>query len=168
MKEIGKVNSKLLVGLPRERYEGERRLALTPEAVDMLTERGHRVLVETDAGLGINYSDNHYSEAGAEIVDTPAEVYQADIILKILPPLPEEVALMRPRSVLFSLIPFNLFDPRAFELMMAKRITAIAYELMADERGHFPVLNVTSEIEGAASITVASELLSNAQGGKGI
>lgn len=75
---------------------------------------------------------------------------------------------MRPRSVLFSLIPFNLFDPRAFELMMAKRITAIAYELMADERGHFPVLNVTSEIEGAASITVASELLSNAQGGKGI
>ena len=168
LKEIGKVNSKLLVGLPRERYEGERRLALTPEAVDMLTERGHRVLVETDAGLGINYSDNHYSEAGAEIVDTPAEVYQADIILKILPPLPEEVALMRPRSVLFSLIPFNLFDPRAFELMMAKRITAIAYELMADERGHFPVLNVTSEIEGAASITVASELLSNAQGGKGI
>lgn len=168
LKEIGKVNSKLLVGLPRERYEGERRLALTPEAVDMLTERGHRVLVETDAGLGINYSDNHYSEAGAEIVDTPAEVYQADIILKILPPLPEEVALMRPRSVLLSLIPFNLFDPRAFELMMAKRITAIAYELMADERGHFPVLNVTSEIEGAASITVASELLSNAQGGKGI
>ena len=76
----------------------------------------------------------------------------SDIILTILPPLPEEVALMRPRSVLFSLIPFNLFDPRAFELMMAKRITAIAYELMADERGHFPVLNVTSENSGGLDV----------------
>lgn len=56
---------------------------------------GHRVLVEAGAGLGINYSDNHYSEAGAEIVATPAEVYQADIILKILPPLTAEVMMMK-------------------------------------------------------------------------
>ena len=84
LKELNKVGNRLLIGIPCERKEGEKRLALTPEAVDMLTDRGHRVLVESGAGLGINYSDNHYSEAGAEIVATPAEVFQADIILKIL------------------------------------------------------------------------------------
>ena len=72
LKELSKASNRLLIGIPCERVEGERRLALTPEAVDMLTDRGHRVLVEAGAGLGINYSDNHYSEAGAEIVATPA------------------------------------------------------------------------------------------------
>ena len=63
LKELSKASNRLLIGIPCERVEGERRLALTPEAVDMLTDRGHRVLVEAGAGLGINYSDNHYSEA---------------------------------------------------------------------------------------------------------
>ena len=84
LKEISKVNNRLLIGIPRERCEAEKRLPLTPEAVDMLTDCGHRVLVESGAGLGINYSDNHFSEAGAEIVDTPAEVFQADLILNCL------------------------------------------------------------------------------------
>lgn len=168
LKELSKAGNRLLIGIPCERVEGERRLALTPEAVDMLTGRGHRVLVEAGAGLGINYSDNHYAEAGAEIVATPAEVYQADIILKILPPFTAEVMMMKPRTTLFSTVQFNNFPHEAFELMMAKRITAIAYELMADDRQRCPVLNVISEIEGTTSITIASELLSNTQGGKGI
>lgn len=168
LKELNKIGNRLLIGVPCERKEGEKRLALTPEAVDMLTDRGHHVLVESGAGLGINYSDNHYSEAGAEIVTTPAEVFQADIILKILPPLPQEILLMKPRSTVFSMVQLNLFSQEAFELMMAKRITAIAYELMSDDQRRCPVLNVISEIEGTASITIASELLSNTQGGKGI
>lgn len=168
LKELGKVNNRLLIGIPCERIEGERRLALTPEAVDMLTDRGLRVLVEAGAGLGINYSDNHYSEAGAEIVATPAEVYQADIILKILPPLAAEVMMMKPRTTLFSTVQFNTFSQEAFELMVAKRITAIAYELLSDDMQHCPVLSAISEIEGTAAITIASELLSNTQGGKGI
>lgn len=168
LKEISRIGNRLLVGIPRERSEEERRLALTPEAVEMLTECGHHVVVETGAGLGINYSDNYYSEAGAEIVETPAEVYQADIILKILPPLLAEVVLMKPRAILFSMVQLNILSPEAFAMMVAKRITAIAYELLADERHKCPVLNVISEIEGTASITIASELLSNTQGGKGI
>lgn len=168
LKEIGKIGNRLLIGIPRERNEEERRLALTPEAVEMIAECGHHVVVESGAGLGINYSDNYYSEAGAEIVNTPAEVYQADIILKILPPLLGEVALMKPRAILFSMVQLNLFSADAFAMMMAKRITAIAYELLADERHKCPLLNVISEIEGTASITIASELLSNTQGGKGI
>lgn len=168
LKELSKAGNRLLVGIPCERVEGECRLALTPEAVDMLTGCGHRVLVETGAGLKINYSDNHYSEAGAEIVSSPTEVFQADIILKILPPLAAEVMMMKPRATLFSTVQFNIFSPEAFELMMAKRITAIAYELQEDARHRSPVLNIISEIEGTVSITIASELLCNVQGGKGI
>ncbi len=168
LEEIRKMGNRLLIGIPRERCEEERRLPLTPEAVAMLVDRGHRVLVESGAGLGISYGDNHYSEAGAEIVDTPAEVFQVDLILKILPPLPAEVSMMRPRATVFSLVQLGLFAREAFELMMAKRITAISYEQMADEYDRTPLLYVTAEIEGAASITIASELLSNARGGKGI
>lgn len=168
LKEISKMGNRLLIGIPRERNEEERRLPLTPEAVDMLTDCGHRVVVETNAGLGINYSDNHFSEAGAEIVATPQEVYQADLILKILPPLPGEVALMKPRSTLFSLVQLNSFAPEAFELMMSKRINAIGYELLADDQNKLPVLNIISEIEGKASISIAAEMLSNARGGKGL
>ncbi|MCD7913987.1 MAG: hypothetical protein LUG96_01155 [Tannerellaceae bacterium] len=104
LSELTKVNNRLVIGIPCERSKEERRLPLTPEAVDILTDTEHRVLVETGAGLGINYSDNHFSEAGAEIVHSPAEVFQVDIIIKILPPLPAEVTLMRPRTTVFSLV----------------------------------------------------------------
>ncbi|MDR1402682.1 MAG: alanine dehydrogenase [Tannerellaceae bacterium] len=168
LKECSKANSRLLIGIPCEKTAGERRLPLTPEAVEILTNAGRRVWVETNAGLGINYSDNHFSEAGAEIVSGPQEVYQADIILKMLPPLPAEAALMKPRATLFSLLQFDSFKQEAYETIMAKRMNAIAYELMLDEQKKSPVLNVISEIEGTASITIASALLSNTQGGKGV
>ncbi|MDR0428986.1 MAG: alanine dehydrogenase [Tannerellaceae bacterium] len=168
LKELGRVNNRLLIGIPRERNEKERRLALTPEAVDMLSDAGHHVLIETGAGLGINYSDNHFSEAGAEIVSTPEEIYQADLIVKILPPLPSEVALMKPRTTLFSLLEFGIFKQEAYEWMIDKRMNAMGYELMVDSLGRSPVLSAISEIEGTAALMIASGLLSNTQGGKGV
>ena len=168
LQALGKVNNRLLLGIPRERDKSERRLPLTPEAIAILTQAGHRVWVETGAGLGINYADTHFAEAGAEIKATPQEVYQADIILKILPPTLAEIDCMRPRTTLLSFVPLNILSKEVFLRMMAKRITAVAYELITDEWHRIPMLNVTSEIEGAASITIASELLSNTQGGKGI
>ncbi len=166
--ELNKAGNALHIGIPRETDELERRLALTPEAVDILTSSGHRVWIETGAGLGINYADNHYAESGAEIMATAAEVWQADIILKILPPSAGEVALMKPRATLLSMLQLHSLSQEAFELMIAKRINAIAYELIADEYRKLPVMTVISEIEGTASITIASEMLSNTQGGKGI
>lgn len=168
LEELRKVSNRLLIGIPKEIAPEERRLALTPEAVGMIVESGHRVLVETDAGLGINYSDNHFSEAGAEIVSTAAELYQADYILKILPPQPCEVAMMKPRSTLFSIVQLNMFASEAYEGMMQKKINAFAYDLMMDDSGRAPILSVISEIEGASSIMIAAELLSNTKGGKGI
>lgn len=168
LQALGKVNNRLLLGIPRERDKSERRLPLTPEAIAILTQAGHRVWVETGAGLGINYADTHFAEAGAEIKATPQEVYQADIVLKILPPTLAEIDCMRPRTTLLSFVPLNILSKEVFLRMMAKRITAVAYELITDEWHRIPMLNVTSEIEGAASITIASELFSNTQGGKGI
>lgn len=168
LQALGKVNNRLLLGIPRERDKSERRLPLTPEAIAILTQAGHRVWVETGAGLGINYADTHFAEAGAEIKATPQEVYQADIVLKILPPTLAEIDCMRPRTTLLSFVPLNILSKEVFLRMMAKRITAVAYELITDEWHRIPMLNVTSEIEGSASITIASELLSNTQGGKGI
>lgn len=168
LKELTKAGQQLVIGIPCEQDSEEKRLVLTPEAVDLITECGHRVLIESKAGLGINYSDNYYSEAGAEIITTTAEVYQADIILKVLPPTAAEVSLMRPRTTLFSMLQLNSFSQEAFEMMVSKRINGIAYELISDVSCKLPVMTVISEIEGTASITIASELLSNVHGGKGI
>ena len=132
--QIGKASSRITIGIPKERLAGERRVALTPEAVEILTGYGHRIIVESGAGLGINYSDNHYSEAGAEITDSPAIVFQSDMIIKILPPLPEEVNLIRPRITVCSFVSQQLLRPDAFRLMIAKRITAIDYRYLLDEQ----------------------------------
>ncbi len=169
LQELGKARNSLIIGIPKERHPEEKRVALTPEAVEILTGLGHRVFIESGAGLGINYSDSHYSEAGAGIVETPQEIFQADLIVKILPPLPEEVMIMRPRCTVLSFLPFKQLQAETFQLMMNKRITALSYEFYRDKTlMHQPIMSAMAEIEGYASISIASELLSNNRGGKGI
>ncbi len=158
----------LTIGIPKEDQRIEKRLAITPETAGLLVEAGYRVLVESDAGLTINYSDRYYAESGAEIVFSPAEVYQADIILKISPPSFEEIGWMKPRCTVFSFLQIHLLSRASIDLMMKKRINAVAYELVLDDNAVSPFVTAISEIEGACSITVAGELLSNAHGGKGI
>ena len=169
LQELGKMKNTLVIGVPKERNRGEKRVALTPESVEILTSYGHNVYVESGAGLGINYSDNHYSEAGAEIVATPAEIFQADLIVKILPLLPEEALLMRPRSSVFSFVPLRQLTAETYQVLMNKRITALAYDFLKDEKLLYqPIMSAMAEIEGYASISIASDLLSNNHGGKGI
>jgi len=157
-----------VIGIPKENQEVERRLALTPEAVSLLVSSGYRVLFEAGAGYMINYSDSYYAESGAEIVETAKEAFQADLILKILPPTLEEVQMMRLRSTVFSFLYLHRLSTPLLELMSEKKINALAYELIYDETGVSPFVTSISEIEGASSITLAAELLSNAHGGKGI
>ena len=91
-----------VIGVPGENRKQERRVALTPETVALLVESGYRVLLQAGAGLSINYTDSYYAESGAEIVETAEELFQADLILKILPPTLEEVRMMRPRTTVYS------------------------------------------------------------------
>ncbi len=162
-------NSKrLLFGIPKENQTLETRLALTPEAVSLLVEEGHEVLIETGAGLGMNYTDLRYSECGATIVQNATDVLAADIVLKISPPTPSEITLLRDKATIFSMLQLSLFSADSMKLMMQKKITAFAYELIKDEQRNFPVVSSMSEIDGVTAISIAAQLMSNENGGKGL
>lgn len=158
----------IVFSIPKEDADTETRLALTPEAVSILVDEGHEVLVESGAGAGMNYSDMRYAENGATIVDNAEDAFSADIILKIAPPTPEEVALMNDHATLFSMLQLSLFDVKSILLMRKKKINAIAYELIKDNQRNFPVATAISEIEGMAAISIASQYMSNDNGGKGL
>ena len=157
-----------VIGVPKENKDIDKRVPLTPESVALLVSLGYKVLVESGAGLPINYSDTYYAESGAEIVDTAKEAFQADIVLKILPPTIVEVEMMKKGSVVFSFLYLHSLTKPLLDLMLKKRINAAAYELMNDDTGISPFITSVSEIEGSTSINLAAELLSNTHGGKGI
>lgn len=161
-------NNHLTIGLPRENPKLETRLGLTPEGVSIVVEEGHTVILERGAGLSMNYSDLQYSEAGAVIVDSPTEVFAADIVLKIAPPTLEELTLMKNGSSILSMLQLSNMKTESIKMMLSKKMNAIGYELIKDEQKAFPVVNTISEVEGCTAIAVASELMSNASGGKGI
>lgn len=158
----------LTIGLPCENPVAETRLALTPEGVSIVVEEGHRVVVERGAGLPMSYTDLQYSEAGAILVDSRAEVFASDIVLKIAPPTIDDLLLMKPGRSIFSMLQLSNFSADTLKLMATKKLNAVAYELIKDEQKAFPVINTLAELEGASAIAVASELMSNAAGGKGV
>ncbi|MDO9634071.1 MAG: alanine dehydrogenase [Paludibacter sp.] len=159
---------RLSIGVPCEHAHAETRLALTPEGVSIVVEEGHTVMVQRGAGLPMFYTDLQYSEAGAKIVDTEAEVFGTDIVLKIAPPTLEELSFMKNGKSIFSMLQLSNFSAESIKMMISKKMNAVAYELIKDEQKAFPVVNTIAEIEGNTAIAVASELMSNASGGKGI
>lgn len=167
LKELSSARSSMTIGIPKENLDEEKRLAFTPEAVDMIVDAGHRILFEEGAGSGVNYSDADYSESGAEITSRE-RVFKSDLIFKITPPTKDEISLMKKKATVCSMLQLPDITLETIKLMSAKSINAVGYELMATDSQNFPVRNSISEIEGAASISVASELLSNERGGKGI
>ena len=168
MLEIGRKKKSLYIGIPRETSFQETRVALVPDAVSLLVSNGHRVVVETNAGKMANFSDNEYSEAGAQIAYDTAEVYKADIIMKVAPPSNEEIAMMQPRQTLFSALQLSVQPKDTLKKLMAKKITAIAWEHIRDEEGIFPVVRSMGEIAGTSSILIAAEYLSKTNNGKGM
>ncbi|OIP82235.1 MAG: alanine dehydrogenase [Porphyromonadaceae bacterium CG2_30_38_12] len=167
LREIAK-QPRLSIGIPKENSAIETRLALTPEGVSIVTEEGHSVYVERGAGIPMSYTDLQYSEAGAYLVDTPVDVFSADIVLKITPPTLKEIGMMNNHSSVFSMLQLNFLSAETIGAMMRKKMHAFAYELLKDEQKSFPVVSSVSEIEGSTAIAVAAELMSNERGGKGL
>lgn len=167
LREIAR-QPRLSIGIPKENADVETRLALTPEGVAIVTEEGHSVYVQRGAGEPMSYSDLQYSEAGAFMVDDASEVFGADLVLKIAPPTIDELNLMHDRSSILSMLQLSNLSAECIKLMMKKKMTAIAYELIKDEQRAFPVVSSISEIEGNTAIAVAAELMSNERGGKGL
>lgn len=160
-------DNQLAIGIPRETSFQEKRVALAPEAVALLTNNGHKVKVETGAGMDANFSDRQYSEAGAEIIENTREVYQCEILLKVEPPSAEEIDMMQRKQILISALQLSIQPEHFLRKLMDKRITAIAWDYVMDEDGNLPVVNAMGEIAGNTSILIASEYLSNYNQGVG-
>lgn len=166
--ETRKKKNNLFIGIPKETSFQENRIALTPLSVALLVTNGHTVYIESNAGMGANFSDKDYSEQGAIIIFDKKELFKADIIIKIGPPTPDEIAMMKPLQVLFSTLQMSTLKAECLEAMMKKKITALSYEYLRDEGGVLSVIRSMSEIVGATSILIAAEYLSNTFGGKGL
>ncbi|MGZ8997799.1 MAG: alanine dehydrogenase [Allosphingosinicella sp.] len=156
------------VGVPKEIKVHEYRVGLTPASVAALTAAGHEVIVETKAGLGIDFDDQAYVDVGARIVGTAAEVFAAsDMIVKVKEPQASEIALLEPRHVLFTdlhLAP----DPEQAKGLIASGATCIAYETVTANDRSLPLLRPMSEVAGRMSIQVGAHYLEKEQGGRGV
>jgi alanine dehydrogenase len=156
----------VIIGVPKEIKAQEQRVGLLPSAAYQLIKRGHQVIVERGAGVGSGYPDADYEHAGAALVNTHAKVFeQADLIVKVKEPLPEEYALLRPGQLLFTYL--HLAANRTLtEALMKSGVTAIAYETIEVNR-RLPLLEPMSEIAGRMSVLVGGYFLAKHCGGSG-
>ncbi len=168
MLEIGRQRKSLSIGIPKESSRFESRIPLTPQGVELLVANGHSVLFESGAGEGANYLDTDFADSGAQIVKSKDEVFKAEIILKVSAITNDEIDLLQANQLVISLLNLNNQTRESIQKMQDKRIDAIAFELIKDDNGCYPVVRSMSEIEGAASVMIASEYLSKAHNGKGV
>lgn len=166
--EVARERSELFIGMPKETSYQERRICLTPDAVNSLTAHGHRVMIEAGAGLSSSFSDKDYSNAGAEITQDPKKVFGCPVILKVEPPSVAEIEMMNPETLVISAIQLKTQRKEYFEALAAKKITALAFEFIKDEDGSYPAVKSLSEIAGTASVLIAAELMINQKIGKGL
>lgn len=157
------------IGIPKERRPHESRVGLSPAGVASLTQAGHRVFVEHDAGEQANFRDADYERAGATIAYSAAEVFgRADLLLKVARPLEDELDLIRARTILAGFLHLSSARGAKLQILLDKQITAIAYEQIEAADGTLPVLRPFSQIGGAMAAQIAARLLQNNWGGKGI
>ncbi len=158
----------MLVGVPTEVKTDEFRVGMRPVGAELLTREGHPVLVQSGAGLGSGFNDEQYAAAGARIVPTAAEIWaQADMIVKVKEPQPEEVKLICAGQTLFTY--FHLAADKALtEGCLASRCVSVAYETLTDDQGGHPLLTPMSEVAGKLSIQEGAKFLERPFGGRGV
>jgi alanine dehydrogenase len=158
----------LLVGVPRERKEGEHRVAITPEGVHELTVHDVPVVVEHDAGAGSSITDDDYRGAGAEIASSADDVWaRAGLVLKVKEPQAEELAQLRPGLVLFTYLHLAAYLDVA-EALLTRKVTGVAYETVQQPSGALPLLAPMSEVAGRMAPQVGSHFLEREHGGRGV
>ncbi|HJM08635.1 MAG: alanine dehydrogenase [Gammaproteobacteria bacterium] len=157
----------MLIGVPKEIKSDEYRIGLTPESVEKLTQSGHEVLIEQNAGLGIGKGNEAYEDSGAEIVQTREEIFQrAEMIVKVKEPQLDECALLRPDQILFTYLHLAP-DPEQVKALLASGCRAIAYESVKAEDGTYPLLTPMSEVAGRMAVQAGATCLEKAKGGLG-
>ncbi|MFH7015660.1 alanine dehydrogenase [Flavobacterium sp. FlaQc-47] len=166
--EVGRFKRELFIGIPKETSYQERRICLTPDAVNSLTYEGHRVMIESGAGESSSYSDKEYSDAGAEVTKDTKKVFGCPMLLKVEPPTIAEIKMINPETIIISAIQLKTKKKEYFEALSQKKITALAFEYIKDEDGSYPAVKSLSEIAGTASILIAAELMITDEFGKGL
>ncbi|MGB5387675.1 MAG: alanine dehydrogenase [Eudoraea sp.] len=166
--EVLKQKGELYIGIPNENQYQEKRICLTPDAVNALTSNGHRVLMEAGAGESASYTDKEYTEAGANITRDTKKVFSCPLLLKVEPPTLSEIQLMNPQATIISALQIKTRSKEYFEELAKKRITAIAFEYIRDEDGKYPAVRSLSEIAGIASVLIASEIMAATNEGNGL
>lgn len=158
----------MVIGVPREIKDHETRVGCVPSMVIALRERGHNVLVETQAGIGSSILDEEYSEAGAHIVPTAAEVWsKADLIVKVKEPQPSEYGYFRPGLILFTYLHLAPL-PQLTDALVRARVNAVAYETIRERDNSLPLLTPMSEVAGRMAVQVGAQYLERPNGGRGI
>lgn len=161
-------NRKIFIGIPKETTLQENRVALVPSSVALLTSRGHRVIVETGAGVASHFTDHQYSEAGAEIAYAKEKVFEANLILKVAPPTLAEIYLCRQQQIIISPLQAPIITEDYLNALRQQQVTALAMEYIKDEIGSFPIVRIMSEIAGMSAVLTAASLLSTDNQGVGI
>ncbi|NLK80910.1 MAG: alanine dehydrogenase [Bacteroidales bacterium] len=167
MLEINNKKQQLRIGVLKESDTNEHRIALTPQAVELLHANGYSVFFERGAGLGALFSDQEYSEAGAEIKDTKEEVYEADVLLKVAPFSQKDIQLLKEHQIVLSSFLINDKAKQNVQDLLSKKVTAIGFEYIRDFEGNYPVVASMQEIAGSMSILIAAQCLSDSKYGKG-
>lgn len=158
----------VIVGVPAEVKQDEYRVAMLPVGVEELKRRGHRVVMQAGAGLGSGLADHAYLHAGAEMVSTIADVYeQADMVVKVKEPQPEEFELIRPGQILFTYFHFAASSELTMAMVKSK-CHCMAYETLEDDKGRLSLLTPMSEVAGRMSIQEGAKYLERPQQGRGI
>lgn len=157
----------MVIGVPKEIKEQEQRIALVPSAAELLTKRGHTVLVEKNGGVGSGYPDEEYRTAGAEIVDLAKDVFaRADMIVKVKEPLPAEFPLLRKGQILFTYL--HLAASKSLtEALLKSGVVGVAYETI-QVGNRLPLLEPMSEIAGRMSVVMGAYFLAKHNGGSGV
>jgi alanine dehydrogenase len=157
----------MIIGVPKETKDQERRVAITPTGVAALVSDGHRVLIERDAGLGSGLSNNEYAASGAEFADNAGTLCaQAGMLVKVKEPQPSEFNLLRPGLVIFSFLSLGA-NPAAAEALCTNSVTAIGYETVQLPDGSLPLLKPMSTVTGRLAVEVGAHYLNSPQGGSG-
>jgi alanine dehydrogenase len=158
----------MIVGVPKEIKNNENRVAITPAGIDALTRAGHQVIIETDAGIGSGFTNEEYTQHGAEILPTAKDVWaKADMIMKVKEPLPEEYGYFRENLILFTYLHLAP-ELELTKALMEQKVTAIAYETIQLDNGSLPLLTPMSEVAGRMSVQIGAQFLEKTHGGKGV
>ena len=157
----------MIIGIPKEVKADEYRVSLTPDKVDLLVKSGHPVVVEAGAGVGANFSDDAYEEVGATILSEAIGVFdQADMIVKVKEPQPQEYELFHENQTLFTFLHLAP-EPELTRALLTARVTGVAYETVQLDDGSLPLLYPMSEVAGKLAPQVAARLMQNISGGPG-